>query len=493
MKNVPTVKLGVVAVSRDCFPISLSEQRRAAVVSSAAKISLPITEIKTTVENENHAMKALEELNASGCNALVVYLGNFGPEGPETLLAQKFNGPVMFVAAAEETTKGLAGDRGDAYCGMLNASYNLGLRGVKAYIPEYPVGTPSEVAQMIAEFFPIAKIVIGVRKLKIFSFGPRPFDFLACNAPIKPLFDLGVEIQENSELDLFAKFNENKNDSRIEKVVADMADELGTGNKQSGILAKLAQLEITLEDWAENNLGASEYIAFANKCWPAFQTQFGMVPCYVNSRLTGRGIPVACETDIYGALSEYILTCATDLPPTLLDINNTVPQDMYDANKDALKGYSPTDIFMGFHCGNTPICHLEGAEMKYQLIMKRLLEPDGDPDITRGTLEGVLRSGDITLFRLQSTASCELRSYIAQGETIKMDPKSFGGIGVIGITEMARFYRHVLIAKQYPHHAALGYGHVGKSIFNALQMLGVKDVAYNQPASLPYPDENPFR
>ncbi|MCL1788435.1 MAG: fucose isomerase, partial [Defluviitaleaceae bacterium] len=243
---------------------------------------------------------------------------------------------------------------------------------------------------------------------------------------------------------------------------------------------------------AEKNIGASEYIAFANKCWPAFQTQFGMVPCYVNSRLTGQGIPVACETDIYGALSEYILTCATDLPPTLLDINNTVPQDMYDANKDVLKGYSLTDIFMGFHCGNTPICHMEGAEMKYQLIMRRLLEPDSEPDITRGTLEGVLKSGNITLFRLQSTADCKLRSYIAHGESIKMDPKSFGSIGVIAINEMARFYRHVLIEKRYPHHAALGYGHVGKAIYSALKMLGIEDVAYNQPKSLPYPNENPF-
>ncbi|MCL1788264.1 MAG: fucose isomerase, partial [Defluviitaleaceae bacterium] len=286
MKNVPKVKLGIVAVSRDCFPISLSQSRRAAVVAEFAKLNLPITEVKTAVENEKDAMKALDELNAAGCNALVVYLGNFGPEGPESMLAQKFTGPVMFVAAAEEATAGLVNDRGDAYCGMLNASYNLGLRGVKAYIPEYPVGTPAEVAKMIAEFFPIAKIVLGIQKLKIFGFGPRPHDFLACNAPIKPLFDLGVEVQENSELDLFASFNERASDPRIEKVVADMAAELGTGNRQPGVLNRLAQLEITLEDWAEKNIGASEYIAFANKCWPAFQTQFGMVPCYVNSRLT---------------------------------------------------------------------------------------------------------------------------------------------------------------------------------------------------------------
>ena len=375
---------------------------------------------------------------------------------------------------------------------MLNASYNLGLRGIKAYIPEYPVGSADEVAKYIAEFLPIAKILIGLKKLKIFGFGPRPFDFLACNAPIKPLFDLGVEIQENSELDLFASFNEHANDPRIADVVSDMASELGGGNKQPGILNKLAQLELTLLDWAEKHIGASEYFAFANKCWPAFQTQFGMVPCYVNSRLTGRGIPVSCETDIYGALTEYILTCATGLPPTLLDINNTVPHDMFLANNDKLDGYVTSDLFMGFHCGNTPICHLKNPEMKYQLIMKRLLEPDNDPDITRGTLEGTLNSGKITLFRLQSTADCILRSYIAQGESIDIDPQTFGGVGVIGIPEMARFYRHVLIAKRYPHHAGLGYGHVGKTLFAAMKVLGIEDVAYNQPAGRLYNGENPF-
>ena len=60
--------------------------------------------------------------------------------------------------------------------------------------------------------------------------------------------------------------------------------------------------------------GYREYVAIAGKCWPAFQTQFGFVPCYVNSRLTGRGIPVSCEVDIYGALSEFIGTAVSDDP-----------------------------------------------------------------------------------------------------------------------------------------------------------------------------------
>ena len=492
MQNIPVVKLGIVAVSRDCFPIQLSATRRTAVAEACKAAKIDIFEAQTTVENEKHALKALEEIKDAGVNALVVYLGNFGPEGPETLMAKKFGGPVMFVAAAEEAENCLMGGRGDAYCGMLNASYSLGLRNLKAYIPEYPVGTPDELVPMVSDFENIARILLGLSKLKIFSFGPRPQDFLACNAPIKPLFDLGVEIMENSELDLFEAFNKHANDPRIPEVVKEMEQELGEGNGYPGILPRLAQYELTLQDWMNDNMGASEYAVFANKCWPAFQTQFGFVPCYVNSRFAAKGIPIACETDIYGALSEYIITCATKIPATLLDINNTVPRDMYENNKAKIPGYKLTDLFMGFHCGNTPSCCMKNYSMKYQLIMHRLLEPDKEPDISRGTLEGAIMPGDITFFRLQSTANAELKSYVAEGEIIDLDPNSFGGIGIFAIKEMGRFYRHVLIAKRYPHHGGVAFKHAGKVLFAAMKLLGVEDVAFNQPAGMLYKDENPF-
>jgi len=192
-------------------------------------------------------------------------------------------------------------------------------------------------------------------------------------------------------------------------------------------------------------------------------------------------------------LSEYMLTLATCLPPTLVDINNTVPRDMFEKNAAAAKGYGLTDLFMGFHCGNTPLCHLkEGASLKFQLIMKRALEPDGEPDITRGTLEGTIKPGDITVFRLQSTAEGELRSYIAEGQTLDIDPKTFGGVGVMAVPEMGRFYRHVLIEKRFPHHAGIGFSHCGKTLWEALKLMGVLDVSFNRAAGDRYPGENPF-
>lgn len=493
MINMPEVKIGIVAVSRDCFPESLSVNRRKAL-TEAYKEKYDASNIYECpiciVESEIHMVQALEDVKKAGCNALVVYLGNFGPEISETLLAKHFDGPSMFIAAAEESGNNLVQGRGDAYCGMLNASYNLKLRNIKAYIPEYPVGTAEECADMIEEFVPIARAVVGLSSLKIISFGPRPLNFLACNAPIKQLYNLGVEIEENSELDLFEAFNRHAGDPRIPDVVKDMEAELGTGNRKPEILEKLAQYELTLLDWIDGHRGYRKYVAIAGKCWPAFQTQFGFVPCYVNSRLTGRGIPVSCEVDIYGALSEFIGTCVSRDAVTLLDINNSVPADLYEEDIKGRYSYTQKETFMGFHCGNTSSKKLSFCEMKYQLIMARALPEE----VTQGTLEGDITPGDITFYRLQSTADNKLRAYIAQGEVLPVATRSFGAIGIFAIPQMGRFYRHVLIEKNFPHHGAVAFGHYGKAIYEIFKFIGVdvEEIGFNQPAGMLYKTENPF-
>ena len=391
MNNLPKVKIGIVAVSRDCFPASLAVNRREALV------------------------KAYQ----AKYDAADIY------ECPVCIIESEIDMVIQ--------------GRGDAYCGMLNASYNLKLRNVKAYIPEYPVGDAEDCADMIHEFVPIARAIVGLSSLKIISFGPRPLNFLACNAPIKQLYNLGVEIEENSELDLFEAFNKHEGDPRIPEIVKEMEAELGEGNNKPTILPKLAQYELTLLDWVEQHKGYREYVAIAGKCWPAFQTQFGFVPCYVNSRLTGRGIP---------------------------------------------------DTFMGFHCGNTCSKKLSKCSMEYQMIMARALPEE----VTQGTLEGDIVPGNITFYRLQSSADNILRAYVAEGEVLPVATKSFGGIGVFAIPEMGRFYRHVLIEKNYPHHGAVAFGHFGKALYEVFKYIGVdvSEIGYNQPKSLPYPTENPF-
>ena len=490
--NAPDLELALVGVSRDCFPIELTRKRLAALQKACKARKLPVIALKTIIENENDALTALQEAETAGCNAAVVFLGNFGPEGPLSIFAQNFYGPVMACAAAEETGKDLINGRGDAFCGLLNAGINFGLRSVTVHLPAKPVGLPADLALEIEHFASVARVLIGLAGLKVFSFGPRPQDFYACNAPIGQLYELGIEVMENSELDLLQLFQAvDAKDPEVARKVRNMSKELGKGNTYPSLLPRLARFELALERFAENNLGSRDYAVFANKCWPAFERAFEFTPCYVNSRLSTRGMPVACEVDIYGAVSEYLCYLASANPATLLDLNNTVPPDMLPEGAD-LKGACPSDLFMGFHCGNTPSCCMLDCKMKYQLIMNRLMEPDSpEPNITRGTLEGRLAPGPVTLFRLQGSPDGDLSSYVAEGHVLDLDPQSFGSIGVVAIPDFARFYRHVLLGL-FPHHGAFAFAHAGRTLFDAVNLLGLDQVLTPLPAGQLYPGENPF-
>ena len=488
ISNIPEVKVGIIAVSRRNFPITLSERRRHAV----AELTPYLYESLITVGKEEDVPKALDDVRSHGCNALVVFLGNFGPETPETLLAARFDGPVMFAAAAEGDGDLIQG-RGDAFCGLLNCSYNIGLRNIKnAYIPEIPVGDSRAVSKMIDEFIPIARAVIGLKHLKIISFGPRPRDFFACNAPIKGLYDIGVEIEENSELDLYVSYQNHADDKRIADLTKEMEKEIDADkNPYREILPRLAQYELTLRDWAEEHKGIKKYVTYANKCWPAFCHVFEFEPCYVNSRLSESGIPVGCECDIYGALSEYIGLCTIGKPVTLIDINNTVTPDKSD--KIALNEQcKPTDLFMGFHCGNTPCSLLRNPHLSYHIIQKREFEPNTEPRITRGTMAGDIKASDVTIYRLQADAYGKLHAYVAEGAVVDFPTDSYGSIGIFRIPEMERFYRYVLLARQFPHHTAVAFSHTGDALYELFKYYRIP-TEFNHPSFERYDDENPFR
>jgi L-fucose isomerase-like protein len=493
MPNTPDVKLAIVGVSRDCFPIKLTQKRLAALVAACKKAGLKIFSCPTIIENEKGALAAIDECQQAGAKAAVIYLGNFGPEGPLAIFAQRFGGPVMACAASEEETKALMGARGDAFCGLLNASYNFGLRKTPVYIPQMPVGLPEDLAAKIAHFADVARIVIGVKNAKIFSFGPRPYDFFACNAPIKPLYDLGVEVMENSELDLLQLFEKVKDDEReVKATVRDMVKELAGNEIRTDVITLFARLEVCLKRFAAANLGSRDYAIYANKCWPAFHEAFTIMPCYVNSRMAKQGIPAACEVDIYGGLSEYMCQLASRHEVTLLDINNSVPDDMAKKIKN-LQGAKVEDLFMGFHCGNTPSSCMKTCTICYLFAMDRTPENQlPGMEFKRGTLEGQIMPGPVTIFRLQGNADSELTSYVAQGNVLDVDPQTFGGTGVMALPNFARFYRHVVIGKQFPHHTAVGFAHIGKALFDATQLLGVKDINMPLPEGVLYPGENPF-
>ena len=72
MQNIPKIKVGVVAVSRDCFPESLSVGRRKALISAYHRLFGKDADIYECpvciVESEKQMLQAYEDvLRSDGC------------------------------------------------------------------------------------------------------------------------------------------------------------------------------------------------------------------------------------------------------------------------------------------------------------------------------------------------------------------------------------------------------------------------------------------
>lgn len=492
MKNIPEIKLGIVAGSTDWLPAEVAIENREKLVSAYRDryggdriYECPIC----ITDNEVNIKRAMRDINKAECDAVCVYYANYGPESAGTLFAREFDGPVMLFAAGEEGSEPFARRRTDGMSGFINACYALKLRNTNVYIPPAPVGTIEQCAEMIHEFIPIARTLIAVRNLKLISIGPRPSSYLAASAPNHLLYDIGIELSEYSELELFDFFKLHQGDRRIEKIAGEMEQELG-GVNTPDILPKLAQYEVTVEDWIRNHKGNKKFVALTSTCWPAFPVNFGFVPCYVNSRLTAKGIPVACEVDVYGAVSEYIGQCVSDDVVTILNINNNIPQTVYDEKiKDREfhgRRYGAGDLFLGYHCGATPSCKLTTGRLEYHFVNHSLI---GEGQ-SNGTIQGNVIPGAVTLLRVQGTREGKLEAYVAQGQVLPAVMDTYGGQGIIAVPEMERFFRNVILEKQFPNHCAVVFGHYGKELMSILRQMGIKDIEYNHPENVPYVTEN---
>jgi L-fucose isomerase-like protein len=155
-----------------------------------------------------------------------------------------------------------------------------------------------------------------------------------------------------------------------------------------------------------------------------------------------------------------------------------------------LAGTPLQDMVGLFHCGNTDPRRLADPSMNYQVIMKRLMEPEGEPDITRGTIEGRIAASPITVLQVHRSGD-GIHAYIIEGEFLDLDPKTFGCTGTAYLPGFRRFYRHILLGR-FHHHAAIAFDHCGGILYEAFKLLGVPMIFTPLKEKPLYPGENPF-
>ncbi len=481
----PEVKIGFVSASRDCFPRELSESRSARLLAETEKLGISLVIPQggcRIIESKSHALEAVKQLNAAECDGAVLFLGNFSPEIEDANFVKMFGKPVAVMAAAEESVQSLADNRGDALCGLLSATLAMNRRKLldQVYLPHDPIVTAKSGALAIQRYLKVMKIVKGIRGSTIGLFGPRPRDFETCNYNLASVASLGVEIEEYSFLNLVQRVQElSKKRGFVDTI--DMMKKDIPNIPADGFADRLAAYEEALLSFRDE----LKLSGMATQCWSDQEEVLKHVPCFINARLAAAGCPVACENDAYTLIAELMGQYASDQSVTILDINHSIPDDF----ASSLDTYPIEDMIGLFHCGNTDPKRLVNPQMKHQFIMKRLMEPDTPPDITRGTIEGQIAASPMTLLQIQGDGD-NVQACIAQGEFLDLDPQTFGGTGTAYIPGFRRFYRHVLLGR-FHHHAAVAFSHCGDVLFDAMKLLGIEQIHTTIEKPL-YDGENPF-
>jgi hypothetical protein len=129
--------------------------------------------------------------------------------------------------------------------------------------------------------------------------------------------------------------------------------------------------------------------------------------------------------------------------------------------------------------------------MKFQVIMKRIMEPNSPPDITRGTIEGQFNASPITVVQVHGLGD-QLQAYVIKAFFLNLDPGTFGCTGTAYLPGFNRVYRHI-VPGRFHHQAAVAFAHCGAIVYDAFKLLGMAEVFTLLPETVPYPGENGFR
>ncbi len=485
----PDVKIGIVSASRGCFPRSLAEKRLNAIIKKSVENGVVLTTPNgdsAIIENKTHAADAAAQLTAAGCDAAILFLGNFSPEIEDANFVKQFPKPVMVIAAAEESGDAIScGDRGDALCGLLSAAMAIEKRRLsnRVYIPALPIVSADAAVAEIERFVKIMKVCKGISNSTIGLFGPRPRDFETCNYSQAVVSSIGVEIEEHSLNDLINEINDIERNGNVDERINDIKTAI-TNSLDDEHAARIASYEQALVNMKKKyNLSGA-----TTQCWIAYELQRRHVPCYAHARLTAKGYPIACENDVYSLIAELMAQYASDSSVSILDLNHSIPSDYLTGHPDIYQ----QDVLGMFHCGNTDPSRLKNPKVHFNYIMRHADEPNApEPDISVGTIEGQIAASPATIFQVGGCGD-DMIAYIAQGDFLDIDPRTFGSTGTLHIPGFARFYRHVLLGR-FHHHCAIAFSHCGGILFDALKLLGVGQIYTPNPAGILYPGENPYQ
>lgn len=442
------ITIGVLPTKRGFLDVNVAIQEKKKcmeVISGIHPDVVRLVTIDDVVENgiidhESKSPAVVEKFHKEKVDAIFVQFCDFGDEGSVADVVSKFKVPVL-VWGERDQYPNTAQKRGrDTQCGMFAATKVMRRYGVKySYIFNVEADS-EEFHRGYDNFVRIVSVLKMLKNLRIAKIGEHPGPFRSVMTNEAALMNrFGIQTVAISPVVLQRTMNQIM-EAKTADYVAQVEEFKGRFDcSAAGDGAeKVVALKLAILQHMESNncqVGAIE-------CWPTC-SMLGMPACATISELTNMGVPVACETDINGAITMAILrACMLGKEPCFLaDLTIRHPEN---DNAELL-----------WHCG--PFAY-------------NLRSETSSPALKDGQVHFEMKQGDLTVCRFDDA---EDGYYLFVGEAKTTTGPETTGTYVWMETENWKAWEERLMYGPYIHHLGGVYGKYGavlKEVSRYLQL-----------------------
>ncbi|MBN2534485.1 MAG: fucose isomerase [Spirochaetales bacterium] len=439
---------GIIVGTRGFFNPDLAKQGRKELLSLLDELDYDYF-IPAENETPNGAIETLKDArlcadlfnkNNQKIDGIIVVLPNFGDElgVVNAITLSGLHVPVLVQACNDDIHKVDIYNRRDAFCGKISVCNNLYQYNIPFTDTSlHTCDIKSDTFKKDLDYFGrVCRIVKGISGMRIGAIGTRPAAFQTVRFSEKILQANGITVVPVDLSEIIGRAE--KLDRRSKDVLNKLEIIRNYGNIPGDIheenVLKQAKLSVVIDTWmAENELDAS-----AIQCWESVQHNYGCATCLSMSLMGEDRMPSACEVDITGAVSMYVLLLASGNPPGFLDWNNNYKDEM---NK-----------CVNTHCSNYPRSFMGNT---IEISNLDILGETIGREKCFGAIKGHVAPGPMTFFRISTDdVKGTIKGYLGQGEFTDDPFDMDGGIAVCKVNDLREILAYIC-QNGFEHHIAM--------------------------------------
>lgn len=447
-----SVKLGVVGTRRNIFSKEDALKYNNLILEKLNEIGIDYVDILDINEEgllyrDNDVDAVVEKLQANKVDALFFPHCNFGTEHLVAEVSKRFNLPILIWGPIDESPLPDGSRLRDSQCGLFATGKILRRFQRKfTYLTMCRV-EDKQFEEGIKRFIATANVVKEVNNLKILQISTRPAGFwtmMVNEGELLEKFNVKVHPITFTEVEMEMKKVRKENTTELKELVNYIKEYMEINVTEEAV-ENTAILKLAIKSLADK-FGCK---AAAIQCWNAMQDALGMFPCVANALLTDDGFPVACETDIHGAITSIIAQAATMGKVIPFFADWTVPHPT-NPNGELLQ-----------HCGPWPVSLMKSKPKFGAPFAFNYSHP--------GALHGEIIGGDMSILRFDGdNGEYSLLMGHAKGIEGPFNQGTFVWIEVDNLKKL----EDKLVCGPYVHHCVGVHSDVLPVVYEACKYLG---------------------